>query len=70
MYVVRNRKSKAVIHVNHAPLSQELSGKEVYFKFNPNSMWRTGVGFWRAAGQGVGSQRRGLFGYRRGALLL
>ena len=38
MYVVRNRKSTAVIHVNHAPLSQELSGKEVYFKFNPNSM--------------------------------
>lgn len=38
MYVVIDKKTKDVIHVNPAPLSQKLSPKEVYFKFDDKHM--------------------------------
>ena len=38
MYIVRDKKSKKVIHVNPAPLSQKLSEKEIYFKFDGKKM--------------------------------
>ena len=38
MYVVRNKRTKEIIHVNPAPLSQQLEGVEVYFKFDPDTM--------------------------------
>ncbi|MCH8303730.1 MAG: hypothetical protein IIB94_01220 [Candidatus Marinimicrobia bacterium] len=38
MYIVRDKKTKKVIHVNHAPLSQKLSEKEIYFKFDGKKM--------------------------------
>lgn len=38
MYVVREKKSKKVIHINPAPLKQALEGKDVYFKFDAGTM--------------------------------
>ena len=38
MYVVRHKTSKKVLHVNPAPLSQALAGKDVYFRFDPETM--------------------------------
>jgi hypothetical protein len=38
MYLVREKKSKKIIHVNPAPLRQDLKGKEIYYKFDPRTM--------------------------------
>lgn len=38
MYVVRDKKSKKVLHINPAPLSQALEPKEVYARFDPKKM--------------------------------
>jgi len=38
MYIVRDKKTKQIIHENPAPLSQQLSDKEIYFKFDPKQM--------------------------------
>ncbi len=38
MYIVRDKKKKEIIHINPAPLSQQLKGKEIYFKFDPKKM--------------------------------
>lgn len=38
MYVVREKKSKKVIHINPAPLKQALEGRDVYFKYDPFKM--------------------------------
>jgi hypothetical protein len=38
MYIVRDKTTKEIIHVNPAPLSQALGGQEVYFKFDPETM--------------------------------
>lgn len=38
MYIVRDRKTKEVIHVNPAPLIQNLSMEEIYYLFNHETM--------------------------------
>jgi hypothetical protein len=38
MYIVRDKKSKAIIHINPAPLEQNLEDKDVYFQFNNKTM--------------------------------
>jgi hypothetical protein len=38
MYIVRNKKTKEIIHVNPAPLSQQLKGKEVYYEYDRRTM--------------------------------
>ena len=38
MYIVRNKKTKKIIHLNPAPSTQKLKDKEVYFKFNRKTM--------------------------------
>lgn len=38
MYIIRDKRTKEIVHVNPAPLSQQLKGKEVYFKFDPKKM--------------------------------
>ena len=38
MYVVRNKKSKKILHVNPAPLSQELDGTDIFQGFDPKKM--------------------------------
>lgn len=38
MYIVRNKKTKKLIHVNPAPLSQNLKDKEIYYKYSPKTM--------------------------------
>ena len=38
MYVVRNKKTAKLVHVNPAPLSQALEPKEVYARFDPKTM--------------------------------
>ena len=38
MYVVREKKSKKILHVNPAPLEQGLEGKEIYFDFDAKKM--------------------------------
>lgn len=38
MYVVRDKKTKEIIHINPAPLAQELAGKDVYYDYDPKTM--------------------------------
>lgn len=38
MYIVRDKKTKEIIHVNPAPLSQKLKGKAVYFQYDRSTM--------------------------------
>lgn len=38
MYVVRNRQTQEVVHVNPAPISQELSPNQVFARFDPETM--------------------------------
>ncbi len=38
MYIVVDKNTNRIIHINNAPLSQNLSDKEVYFDFNPDTM--------------------------------
>lgn len=38
MYVVRNKKSKKILHINPAPLSQELDGTDIYHAFDSKKM--------------------------------
>lgn len=38
MYIVRDKKTKKILHNNPAPLVQNLGNKEVYFKFDPKKM--------------------------------
>lgn len=38
MYVVTTKKSKKLLHINPAPLSQELEGTDVYHAFDPKKM--------------------------------
>jgi hypothetical protein len=38
MYVVFEKKSMEVIHINPAPLSQKLEDKDIYYKFDKNEM--------------------------------
>ncbi|MDH3511110.1 MAG: hypothetical protein OER85_09700, partial [Gammaproteobacteria bacterium] len=38
MYVVREKKTKKIVHINPAPLKQGLEGKEIYFGFDAKKM--------------------------------
>jgi len=38
VYVVRNKKSKKILHINPAPLSQKLDGTAVFHGFDPKKM--------------------------------
>lgn len=38
MYIVRDKATKKIIHINPAPLSQGLEGKDIYFQFDPATM--------------------------------
>lgn len=38
MYIVRNKKTKELIHINPAPLDQNLDGKKIFFKYDPKKM--------------------------------
>lgn len=38
MYVVVDKQTQKVIHINPAPLIQHLNGKDVYFDFDPETM--------------------------------
>lgn len=38
MYLVRDKTTKELIHVNPAPLHQGLTDQEIYFKFDPATM--------------------------------
>jgi hypothetical protein len=38
VYIVRNKRTKELIHVNPAPLSQPLEGEDVYVRFDPKTM--------------------------------
>lgn len=38
MYIVRDKKSKEIVHKNPAPLEQRLSNEDIYFKFDPKKM--------------------------------
>lgn len=38
MYVVRNKTTKEIVHINPAPLSQKLEGEEVYYKYDEKTM--------------------------------
>ena len=38
MYAIRNKKTKAVIYINHSPLSKNLTDKEIYPEFDPKTM--------------------------------
>jgi hypothetical protein len=38
MYIVRDKKTKKIVHVNPAPLSQRLEGPDIYYKFDPATM--------------------------------
>ena len=38
MYIVVDKKTKEVIHVNPTPLDHELTGQDVYFQFDPRRM--------------------------------
>jgi hypothetical protein len=38
MYIVSDKATKELIHVNPAPLTQRLADKEIYFKFDPDTM--------------------------------
>ncbi len=38
MYIIRDKQSKAIIHINPAPLEQNLEGKDIYFQFNSMTM--------------------------------
>lgn len=38
MYIVRNKKTQEILHINPAPLSQKLRGKDVYYNFDKETM--------------------------------
>lgn len=38
MYVVRDKKTKKIIHINPAPLSQKLGKMDIYYKFDNQTM--------------------------------
>jgi hypothetical protein len=38
MYIVRNKVTKEILHVNPAPSSQKLTGTQIYHLFDPESM--------------------------------
>lgn len=38
MYVIRDKKTGAIIHINPAPLTQELTGTDVYYLYDSNTM--------------------------------
>ncbi len=38
MYVVRDKNTKKIIHINNAPLSQELTGEDVYYQYDAQTM--------------------------------
>lgn len=38
MYIVRDKKTREILHKNPAPLGQQLLNEEVYFKFDPKKM--------------------------------
>lgn len=38
MYVVRDKKTNAIIHINPAPLTQELTSMDVYYLYDSNTM--------------------------------
>jgi hypothetical protein len=38
VYIVRDKATKKVIHVNPAPLSQNLQGQDIYYQFDPATM--------------------------------
>jgi len=38
VYVVRNKRSQKILHINPAPLSQGLAGEEIYHAWNPKTM--------------------------------
>lgn len=38
MYIVIDKKTKEIIHVNPAPVSQGLRGEDVYFNFDAETM--------------------------------
>lgn len=38
MYVVLDRETRKIVHINRAPLSQQLSEKEVYYHYDVETM--------------------------------
>jgi hypothetical protein len=38
VYIVRDRVTKQIIHVNPAPLAQRLEGRDIYYQFDPKTM--------------------------------
>lgn len=38
MYIVRDKKTKQIIHINPAPLLQVLEGKDIYYQYNSETM--------------------------------
>jgi hypothetical protein len=38
MYIVRNKKNQEILHINPAPLCQELAGKDVYYGYDGETM--------------------------------
>jgi hypothetical protein len=47
MYIVIDKKTKEIIHINPAPFEQNLDGEEVYHAFNPKTMLITRTNFGR-----------------------
>jgi hypothetical protein len=38
MYIIKEITTDKIIHINHAPLTQNLEGKEIYYKFDSKTM--------------------------------
>jgi hypothetical protein len=38
MFIVLNKSDKKIVHINNAPIYQNLSGKDVYFDYNEETM--------------------------------
>jgi len=38
MYIVRDKATRNVLHVNPAPVEQQLEGTDIYFRFDPKTM--------------------------------
>jgi hypothetical protein len=38
MYIVRDINSRAIVHINPAPLEQDLEAEAIYYQFNPATM--------------------------------
>lgn len=38
MYIVRDKSTRRIIHVNPAPVSQQLQGSDIYYQLDPDTM--------------------------------